>query len=218
MRKYLLLLAAAAMVVMAAPSQAGYYATFGPVVVDTPDANGNFKADVGETFSTANVGAPRLTTSGTFNSFFGDGGPGDPELNNADLALYGFELLGSVSAVNDNVVDYTGSYAFRYFDPSNTIYDVSQGSFAIQAIFDANGVASFSGSLNQLVGPPAGGPWVDFASFGPVTISGIYRPTVPGQQGIISGAINGSSAIPEPGSLALLAMGALPLLGLRRRK
>lgn len=211
MRKYLLLLAAVAFIAAPRAANAGYTAVTGTDTVLTPDSNGNLIADVGETFATA---AP-----GTFASFMPDG-PTDPQINNNDLNLYTYSLDGAVSAVAGTMVTYTGNYKIQYLDPSSVVFDVSKGLFTIDAAFDANGGAMLDGWLNQVDGPsnPA---FADLGYLGPVSYKGTYVPTIMGQGRENRGTIQGTltcPGIPEPGSLALLATGLLPLLGLRRRK
>lgn len=219
MRKYLLLLAAAAFIAAPKAAYAGYTAVTGVDTVLTPDSNGNGIADVGETFATATIPV-RGATSGTFALFTPDGA-GDPQINNADLGLYGYSLTGAVTtAISPLEVVYTGDYKIQYFDPSSAIFDVSTGKFSIDALFDTTGKAALNGTLNQVTGPsnPA---FADLSEGGfPVVYKGTYAPVVPGQTGVINGTLTlrGTQPIPEPSSLAFLATGLLPLLGLRRRK
>jgi hypothetical protein len=219
MRKYLLLLAAAALIAAPRAAHAGYTATTGVDTVLTPDSNGNGRADVGEIF--ASIGSvARGTSTGTFAAFLPDG-PSDPQINNADIGLYGYNLTGAVASVNSPTdVTYTGTYKIQYFDPSATVYDVSTGTFNIDALFNTSGVADLNGTLTQVTGPsnPA---FADLSEGGfPVVYKGTYTPTVFGQQGTIQGTLTlrGTQPVPEPGTMALLSTGLLPLLGLRRRK
>jgi hypothetical protein len=230
MRKYLLLLAVAAFFAAPKPASAGWTAATNRFQVDTPDANANNIADVGELFVTSDLGAPRLRTSGMLVSYTPDGAT-DPQLNNADLGLYGFSLDGTALSVvqtpTGGTVNYCGTYAIRYFDPSGAIFDVSTGHLALNAIFGTNGAADLVGSLYQTAGPsnPA---FADLSEGGlPADFNGTYTPTVVGaglgNKGMVSGTlrlpgVNNVQCVPEPGSLAFLATGLLPLLGLRRRK
>ncbi|HEY3414042.1 MAG TPA: hypothetical protein VGM51_13455 [Armatimonadota bacterium] len=219
MRKYLLLLVAAAFIAAPRAAHAGYTAVTGVDAVLTPDTNGNHMADVGETFDTTPMPV-RGGTSGTFTAFAPDG-PTDPQINNADLGLYGYSLMGAVTAVNGTQVTYKGNYKIQYFDPSSAVFDVSTGTFSIDALFDANGGAALSGLLTQVAGPsnPA---FADLSEGGQlVSYTGTYTPVVFGRDGVIKGTLRlpaGTAPIPEPSSLAFLATGLLPLLGIRRRK
>jgi hypothetical protein len=207
MRKYLLLLAAAAFIAAPRAANAGYTAVTGTDAVLTPDTNGNLIADVGETFATAGPG--------TFVAWLPDG-PTDPQINNNDLNLYGYSLNGAVTAVAGNKVTYGGTYKIQYFDPSQLVFDVSTGTFVIDATFDPNGGAALDGWLFQTAGP-AHPAFQDLGYCGPVSYKGTYAPVTFGRNGTIQGVLT-TSCIPEPGSMALLATGLLPLLGLRRRK
>jgi hypothetical protein len=217
MRKYLLLLAAAALLAAPRPAQAGFVAVTGTDTVNTPDSNGNLMADVGEVFATTPVG-------GSIVSWTPDT-PLDPQINNADLARYRYSLNGTVQTVDYGIglVKYGGVYQIYYDLNDNMLNDdgliVSTGNFDINASFASGpSPASLQGTLTQTSGPnnPS---FADFGPYGPVLYSGTYTATVPGQQGTIQGTLTSRvPAIPEPGTMALLSAGLLPLLGLRRRK
>lgn len=234
MRKYLLLLAAAALIAAPKPASAFWLLTgeregnvgaptgLGDIIA-TPDTNGNLIADVGEKFFIPNQGNPGDFVTYRTDQFC------DPPLNNADLQKYHYLLDGEAKSVTGNVVDYEGLYQIFYDenDPKG-VYNpgplpkgdflVSEGIFKIKATFDATGTAALQGGMWQTTGPsvPA------FADFGalyvqPVEVTGEYKIDVPGQQGRIKLALHGT-CIPEPGTFALLGSGLLPLLALRRRK
>lgn len=220
MRKYLLLLAAAAFIAAPKAAYAGYTAVTGTNTVLTPDTNGNGKGDLGETFATETIPI-RGATSGTFAMFTPDG-PSDPQILGADLGLYGYSLNGAITTVvSPAEVVYTGAYKIQYFDPSSAIFDVSTGTFSIDALFNTSGVAALNGTLNQTAGPsnPA---FRDLSEGGnPVVYKGTYTPRSVGETGVIEGTLTlrgTTPPVPEPSSLAFLAAGVLPLLGLRRRK
>jgi hypothetical protein len=214
MRKYLIMLVAAA--VMAAPSLAGpgYQGITGVDRILTPDSDGDGIASIGDLFRTPE-GAP-----GTFTWFQGNT-PNDPTIENEDLHRYRYTLDGMVAEVNrfedyDKVL-YRGDYSIYYADPTLGNLRVSAGDFMMWARFahTAGGVADLVGTLNQLQGPehPV---FADLGYLGPAYYAGTYTPVNFGVDGTIQGRI--VSPIPEPGSMALLATGVLPLLALRRRR
>lgn len=221
MRKYLLLLAAAAFLAAPKTSQA-YVATMTDTIVHNTDLDQNGMASIGDLFSFANA---------TFGSY--TPGAGDPVIgfNNGpnDLGQYRLNVDGIVQTIGPNPlygpgVHYGGTY-FLYYDENNGgFYDpadfrISSGTISIDALFSLqDGTADLTGTLNQNQGPELSPP---FADLGPVVnVTGKYIPNVDGPQygKIINGVLSRGSAVPEPSSLGFLATGLLPLLGLRRRK
>jgi hypothetical protein len=210
MRKYLLLLAAAAFIAAPRVAHAGYTATTTTDTALTPDANGDNIANVGETFTVLNGG---------FNAYTADG-PTDPQLNNSDIAQYHYDLNGTATSVSGLNVTYTGNYRIYYNALSP---DVSIGNFTINALFDANtGVAALNGTLSE-TSAPFGPPFQDLGAYPLVTYTGTYTPVVFGaglqNTGTVQGVIRAQGAAsPEPGSMALLATGLLPFAGMLRRR
>ena len=220
MRKYLLLLAAAALLAAPKPAVAGWTAVTGTDPILTPDSNGNFRADVGEIFTSPGT----LGTSGTFTSYVPDSIL-DPQILGADLSRYRYDLNGAVTAAAGLNATYGGSYLIYYDSNANGKWDGlgidyrdSAGTFTLNAAFNpGNGTAALTGTLSQLLGPsdPA---FRDMAAGSTVSYTGTYTPVVFGQTGTIQGVLRNNGQVPEPGTLALLGAGLLPLLGLRRRK
>jgi hypothetical protein len=221
MRKYLLMLAAAAFLAAPRASQA-YVATMNDTIVHNTDLDQNGMASIGDLFSFANASFSSYTPAS-----------GDPVIgyNNGpnDLGQYRLNVDGIVQTIGPDTsfgpnVHYGGTY-FLYYDedqsgaytPSD--YRISSGAISIDAVFNlTDGTADLNGLLNQAQGPELTPP---FADLGPVvTVTGKYIPNVDGPEygKIVNGVLSRGSAVPEPSSLGLLATGLLPLLGLRRRK
>jgi hypothetical protein len=221
MRKYTLLLAAVAFI--AAPKASfAYVATMNTTIVQNADIDQSGTATAGDLFDFADA---------TFASY--QPCPGDPVIgfNNGpnDLAQYRLSVAGVVNSTFPNPVigpnvNYGGTY-FLFYDQDQSgafsapDYRISAGTININALFDLNtGDADLNGTLNQVLGPELSPP---FADLGPiVTVSGKYLRNVtnPTTGRIIDGTLTRPCGIPEPGSLAFLASGLLPLLGLRRRR
>lgn len=223
MRKYLLLLAAVAYIATPKASHA-YVATMNTAIVQNADVDQSGTATAGDLFDFANA---------TFSSY-DPSCPGDPVIgfNNGpnDLGLYRLNVNGVVNStfpdplIGPNV-NYGGTY-FLFYDQDQSgafsapDYRISSGTININAVYDLNtGEADLNGSLSQILGPELSPP---FADLGPVvTVSGRYIPNIDGPAfgQIINGTLTRPcGVIPEPGSLALLGTGLLPLLGLRRRR
>lgn len=218
MRKYLFLVAATA-AAAALPFKANAYvadlASPTPVVNTSVDPT---HATVGDSFDLTSVGIANYTPAA-----------GDPVIGLGgvnDLALYKLNVHGIVNTVSPDpvwgpTVAYGGNYLLFYDQNTNNTFDagdfrVSSGTLNASATYDQTGSAPLVGTLNQLLGPET----APFADLGPsVSISGFYTHDNNGAPVILRGQISREpGVVPEPGSLALLATGLLPLLGLRRRK
>jgi hypothetical protein len=221
MRKYMLLLAAAAF--FAAPKASyAYVAMMTETLVHNTDVDQTNTATVGDLFAFADA---------TFESYTPC--QGDPVIgfNNGpnDLGRYRLNVDGVVASTSPDPligpnVNYGGAY-FLYYDQDGSgsfsvaDYRISSGTINVNAVYNLNdGTAALNGTLSQLLGPELTPP---FADLGPlVTVSGTYIPNVDGPAlgKIVNGTLTRPCPVPEPSSLGFLATGLLPLLGLRRRK
>jgi hypothetical protein len=215
-RKYLL--ASVLVAAAATPVFAGYTATTSVDTVLTPEGS-QPGPQVGDTFDTQ--------TSGGFLTYTPDT-PNDPQITGGDLPNYRYTLDGTVASVDTltGMVDYTGTYRIFYDLNHNGLYDsgsdpsVSSGDFNITATFiPGTNNATLSGDLTQTAGPsnPA---FADLSEGGnPVLYTGTYDGTEPGVLGTIVGTLRQNAVVvPEPASFSLLAIGAVSLMGRRRRR
>ena len=223
MRKYLLIAAAA---LLLAPTSAFAWIAGFQGTVNNVKAPGNMNPLIAEVGDSFNVAPPGIFTSWTENL------PGDPQLLNADLAKYRFFMDGTVMSVTPvpggATVHYDGNYRIWYDNDMDSIWDtppgpngdwsVSYGTLSMDIVFNSMGVGSATGHMAQLTGPehPV---FYDFGTAGWITFAGTYAPNPQNPaQGTFSSDVTGGGItnIPEPGTLALLGLGVLPLI--RRRK
>lgn len=165
----------------------GFSSSIAAGTVNNNDANGNGKADVGETFT---MSAPLAAYMAV----------GAPPLTDKDLNRYTVQMSGTANAVNGTTVDYTGTFQIIYTNPGVYTAVMESGAFTMTAVYDATGAAQLTGALTAKAGPETTDvPFdqTDYAPFNPAAFSGTYKPVGNGSVGVLHGGLTGGSLVPS---------------------
>lgn len=214
MRSILTAVCLAAVTAFAAPAFAGYIATTGADFSTNTDVDNSNGPSAGDKFD---------LVGGTFTSYVPQNA-GDPMLT-GDLNLYRYDIHSILQSydTNTDVGEYYGLFGV-YYDVDNsggylagTDTLILFGTIRVTANFSNPYTASFNGIVTQYAGP-TDPSFVDLSYGGnPIYIHGDFFGNANdlGQTGTFSATL--VQPMPEPASIALLAMG-LPLLMARRRR
>ncbi len=215
----LLACAGAALLLSPAHAQTAQFSAdiFG--IVNSASHNGPSLFQVGPAASTEGNAALN-GPAGQFLSYTAT--PGLPQIRGNDLSKFGFSLYtASVTPLSGSDYNYAGT--FRIFAPGYG-YTANDGDILEHGSFSA--IANFTDPYNAKVTglftadpgflQPAGYPVpVDFASGSPAQFTGAFSSSPNGQQ-TLSGTVKtfcppNTAAVPEAGTLPLLAVGGMVL-------
>ncbi len=212
MRPYVLL-AAAVVVGSSVPAFAGYTFTTNADTFNNTDTPPSGRS-VGDLFA---------VNAGTFAAYAPDTAQ-DPQMGQFDVPNYGYTLNATVTSIEGQRVNYTGTYEiFFNFSETDTRdpgdVRISAGAFAASATFAGNGLfTNLSGTLTQTQGP-ASPTFPDyFARYGnnPIELAATYVANPGGATGTLTSTFRQNAVVPEPAAAGLLGVGAVGLLARRR--